>query len=564
VQNPVSAAVASSATEPLASDGSEIAGTGARNSSGSLGGHATLTLRITYRPLHVSETLPLDVYGFEVPLQHVIAFRDVRRSTARDGTMWLHRWNKIMRQSTAASPLPAEAASLARSLYGRVPLQHRPHLWLSLTGAREMMRQSRLTYWEIAQTSEKVSVDPAIIKQIDSDLPRTFPGHMGFALPSTGLRAALRRVLVAYASYNVSVGYCQSLNFIAAVFLLVADEEGAFWLLAALCRSVVPDYHTHYMSGLRVDTALFASLVANTLPSLYARFCDLEVPIEILASQWWLCLYANVLPTATLLRTWDVVLSGGGVDTLVASALAILRRYASRLSEAEDIAGVYAVLAEATPALWDPDELLLTMQQTMTALDASGSKRQGLQREREERRTAQLEQAVAESAFTPADLASLLRALLHDASTAAPLQLATSAAGSTPHAATVVDVANAAASAPAAEPAAVLCATCLERHLGPRELAALLTPGAHLTTLGLRVRQAGAPAAAGAASAAGATETEGTALSHWKAVERLFALLEGEPTVGLLSTRHLITAFSGPPSDELASCLLTLGLESSR
>jgi hypothetical protein len=91
VQNPVSAAVASSATEPLASDGSESAGTGARNSSGSLGGHATLTLRITYRPLHVSETLPLDVYGFEVPLQHVIAFRDVRRSTARDGTMWLHR-----------------------------------------------------------------------------------------------------------------------------------------------------------------------------------------------------------------------------------------------------------------------------------------------------------------------------------------------------------------------------------------------------------------------------------------------------------------------------------------
>eukprot|EP00966_Prymnesium_polylepis_P247435 5721402-Prymnesium_polylepis.1 len=62
------------------------------------------------------------------------------------------------------------------------------------------------------------------IKQIDSDLPRTFPQHMGFVCDSA-TRRALRRLLVTYAHYNASVGYCQSLNFIAAVFLLVTDEE---------------------------------------------------------------------------------------------------------------------------------------------------------------------------------------------------------------------------------------------------------------------------------------------------------------------------------------------------
>ena len=36
----------------------------------------------------------------------------------------------------------------------------------------------------------------------------------------------------------------QSLNFIGAAMLLIADEEGAFWLLAALCARIVPDYHT--------------------------------------------------------------------------------------------------------------------------------------------------------------------------------------------------------------------------------------------------------------------------------------------------------------------------------
>ena len=33
--------------------------------------------------------------------------------------------------------------------------------------------------------------------------------------------------------------------------------------------------------------------------------------------------------------------------------------------------------------MWDPDELMLSMQQTMNALDGSGAKRQTLQRERE-------------------------------------------------------------------------------------------------------------------------------------------------------------------------------------
>jgi CRISPR-associated protein Cas1 len=41
------------------------------------------------------------------------------------------------------------------------------------------------------------------------------------------------------------------------------------------------------------------------------------------------------LPTATLLRMWDVVLAGGGVDTLVASSLSLLRRFEARLKETE-------------------------------------------------------------------------------------------------------------------------------------------------------------------------------------------------------------------------------------
>ena len=119
---------------------------------------------------------------------------------------------------------------------------------------------------------------------------------------------------------------------------------------------MLPDYHSHMMTGLRVDTHLFSALVATTLPALEAHFVALEVPTEILASQWWLCMFANVLPTSTLLRVWDAVLCGGGFDCLVAAALTILRRLVERLKATEDIAGVYAAARppRRVTAAWPP------------------------------------------------------------------------------------------------------------------------------------------------------------------------------------------------------------------
>lgn len=49
-------------------------------------------------------------------------------------------------------------------------------------------------------------------------------------------QAALRRVLLAFSVQNPHVGYCQSMNFLAAALLLALDraEEKAFWVLVCL------------------------------------------------------------------------------------------------------------------------------------------------------------------------------------------------------------------------------------------------------------------------------------------------------------------------------------------
>jgi hypothetical protein len=83
---------------------------------------------------------------------------------------------------------------------------------------------------------------------------------------------SLRNVLVAYAMRNKEVGYCQSMNFIAALLLLHMSEERAFWVLAVMIEDIAPTNHLSSLLGVRVDQLVFRTLVASTLPELNAHF----------------------------------------------------------------------------------------------------------------------------------------------------------------------------------------------------------------------------------------------------------------------------------------------------
>jgi len=54
--------------------------------------------------------------------------------------------------------------------------------------------------------------------------------------------ASLRRVLRAYSIYDCEVGYCQGMNFIAAMFLTYVSEEDAFWMM--VCKYII--HHTMF------------------------------------------------------------------------------------------------------------------------------------------------------------------------------------------------------------------------------------------------------------------------------------------------------------------------------
>lgn len=81
----------------------------------------------------------------------------------------------------------------------------------------------------------------------------------------------LRRVLLGFARWNKSVGYCQGLNVLAALILQVMDraESSSVKVMIYLIEGVLPEgYFADNLRGLSVDMAVFRDLLRSRLPKL--------------------------------------------------------------------------------------------------------------------------------------------------------------------------------------------------------------------------------------------------------------------------------------------------------
>merc|ERR1712129_534548 len=68
---------------------------------------------------------------------------------------------------------------------------------------------------------------------IKVDAPRTFPDTLAF---DEEYRDSMIQILCAYSNLNTEVGYCQGMNFVVGLLLLVShrQEEETFWMFTCL------------------------------------------------------------------------------------------------------------------------------------------------------------------------------------------------------------------------------------------------------------------------------------------------------------------------------------------
>ena len=215
----------------------------------------------------------------------------------------------------------------------------------------------------------KIEPTPVVIDQIDADLPRTFPNHPW--IQDEG-QEPLRRILIAFAMHNVSLGYTQGLNSVAALLLLAADreEETTFWLLNALVQGkVAPDTYAPTLAGAHIEMNTLGVLVEEKCPNIAKHFDRMKEPKCIPAlysTEWFICLFSTSFPSETTARVWDCLFNEGS-KILFRVALSILKLSEQQLMSCDHSGDVLETIKEAAANMHNHNKLM-----TM-AMDGLGS-----------------------------------------------------------------------------------------------------------------------------------------------------------------------------------------------
>ncbi|EGZ28470.1 hypothetical protein PHYSODRAFT_467548 [Phytophthora sojae] len=269
---------------------------------------------------HVNQavTKPMnDFYGFAIPEAaredwlHLRSYQDCREERRVEDWTKLYgtQFPERLRRCSYKEKDTEEKTLLMQLARAGIPRHLRERAYMNLSGASEKQANAGPDYYANL-VKEAETMETETFRQIELDIDRTF-GHSGTTICSEAGRGQLRRILRAYSLRNPSVGYCQGLNFIVAFFLLMADEEVVFWLLSVFCEDLYPGYYSPAMADIQRDMRVLKQLIAEELPQLDDFTAEVGLPLELLGSQWLLCLFTTTFPSETVFRIFDCIFTEG-------------------------------------------------------------------------------------------------------------------------------------------------------------------------------------------------------------------------------------------------------------
>lgn len=188
---------------------------------------------------------------------------------------------------------------------------------IKLNGANLRHRNSSNT----SSSDTMESLKDKCFKQIELDLLRTLPNNRHFENPNSRGIQRVRRVLRAYAIFNPTVGYCQGMNRLAAMALLVLPEEEAFWCLVAIIQCIMPkDYYLKPWLA-QVDCSVLSDLLEKKMPKLHKHLVKNDIQLTLFT--WFFTIFVDGFRPELMLRIWDCFLLEGD-KVLFRFALSIL------------------------------------------------------------------------------------------------------------------------------------------------------------------------------------------------------------------------------------------------
>jgi len=192
---------------------------------------------------------------------------------------------------------------------------HRWAVWRAVLKIDEVDSAS-LDYEDLVRRGEQWS------KAIETDVNRTFSEDDGF---DPDCRANLGRVLRAYAAHDPAVGYCQGMNFIAGILILVASSEMEAFLAMNRLMLVygLSGFFRHGLPLLRRYVIASLALLQERVPELLVHFNDVQFWHPQYLDAWFMTMFVKLLPIDQVLIVWDVVICEG-LPAMLEVALAVL------------------------------------------------------------------------------------------------------------------------------------------------------------------------------------------------------------------------------------------------
>ena len=264
------------------------------------------------------------------------------------------RWKKALITDEGEMNL-GRGRRLKRFIRKGIPMDKRTDVWMAISGASRRRQQEPNLYLKMLE--KKTSPDGILVEQISVDIPRTFPSNVKFSSDQGGdvdkaagddLQQSLFNVLLAFSNSNSSIGYCQGLNYVAGILLIItANEDRAFWLLKALVEDILPNYYAPNIPGLLTDVRVIEELLKERCPLVHSHAKDMEMPWELVLTKWLMCLFVDVLPVETALRVLDCLFYEGS-KILVRVALTVILVYQDDLRKAKNLSDLVACFKDCT------------------------------------------------------------------------------------------------------------------------------------------------------------------------------------------------------------------------
>ncbi|KAJ4986053.1 TBC domain-containing protein [Stagonosporopsis vannaccii] len=272
-----------------------------------------------------------------------------------------NKWIALMAKQGLSTNEPTKFPEMNEKVkrYARkgYPPEWRGAMWWYYSGGQHTLQQKEYIglYASLAARIRRDELNKDDKDAIERDLDRTFPDNIHFRPePATDLLDGesddepaliqdLREVLSCFALNNPSIGYCQSLNFIAGLLLLFLkqDKEKVFILLTIITQNHLPGAHARSLANTEVNVLMM--LIKDYLPKVWASINDTDLinsgagshahpnskfqrqpTVALSCTSWFMSLFVGVLPIETVLRIWDAFLYEGP-RALYRYALAIFK-----------------------------------------------------------------------------------------------------------------------------------------------------------------------------------------------------------------------------------------------